>query len=111
MSQEQKKHPVLESKVGIKIENRHIIFSYNFNCKSGIQSSIHLINNDENILVKSSVDPIDNNELRVFKNNKLVNHLIMVPEDNMQQENQNEICPNQVFKDANAKDKIIKIDL
>lgn len=101
MSQEQKKHPVLESKMRIKIGNRHVIFSDHFNCKSGIQSSIHLINNDQDILVKISVDQQGNNQFKVFKNNKVVNHLIngSVPEDkNIQQEDQNEICSNQVFK-------------
>ena len=42
--------------------------------------------------------------MKVFKNDKLVNHLIngSVPEDkNMQQEDQNEICSNQVFKREN----------
>lgn len=55
MSQEQKKHPVLESKIRIKIGNRHVIFSDNLNYKSGIQSSIHLINDDQDILIKKTL--------------------------------------------------------
>ena len=77
MTSEEPKHPTFDNEIKINLPmNRQVWVRDFLGCKQGIHNKINVKSHNEDILIESSVDPLGNNDLKVYKNNLLIKHVI-----------------------------------
>ena len=109
MSKEESNHPTLENDVKINLPlDRQLLIHDIVGCKQGIHNNIHVKSKNEDILIQSRVDNVSgNNDLKVFKNNILIQHLVNGVQMNVKQsEDQNQPTQqNQTQNQQNSSQK------
>ena len=77
MTNEEPKHPTFDNEIKINLPmNRQVCIQDFLSCKLGIHNKIQIKTNNEEIRVENTVDQLGDNELKVFKNNSLIKHVI-----------------------------------
>ena len=76
MSGKDPKHPTLDNEITINLPlDRQVSIRDTLGCREGIHNRIHVKSRNEDYLIESTVDPMGNNDLKVFKNNQLIKHV------------------------------------
>lgn len=77
MTSDDQKHPTLDNEIKINLPlDRQVWVRDTLGCKLGIRNRIHVKSDTENIVIENSLDQSGDNELKVFKNNQLIKHLV-----------------------------------
>ncbi len=77
MSAQNQNHPFLDNEIKINLpQDRHVIIQDSLSCKDGIYNNIRVKTSDQYIRVESRVDPNGSNDLKVYKNDVLVKHVV-----------------------------------